>query len=851
MRTSNKIKFPSRLLASLLIAVFVFTPFGFENLKFQKTSADIWTDLGFVVINQDTVWHKTDNLSFSKTVVVTNGATLTIEPGSVVKFSNSQMYGPSVLNVSDGRIIANGTQEEKIVFMPNTNQDRFGISFRNGPEIKPSSFRFVEISKGGYQLELMMYEKPKSILRSAFANANVATLEYFSGKLHIENSKFLNSYYSDIDARLDLTEDNSDDYLEVVNSNFQGSLVNQALDSEVYCELEPENCLKSVLLKNNWYGDMLGPNTPGSMVFSMGEKISGGYLLEGWRSNDLIADPVVIVPGITGSEKFLGKWKLDPITHSYDDLFSSFKNNGYESGVNLFDFPYDWRNNNATTARQLQSRIEGIISGTKVSRVDVVAHSMGGLVARAYVEEISGAIYNDTIDELITLGTPHKGSPASYLKWEAGEGFFTWNDKLAKYHFKQEAEEAGYTDLQSYIKEKIPSVKELLPDYDYLFDISQNQLRSYPENYPRNTFLEELNTERNLGKMQKVRFVNIVGNLGVKSTISKISVINSLISGKWADGMPENFYDSATNRGLEKGNGDETVPISSAEGISADKEIVLDASHSELPTKAQCKVFKELTGRSECEYDENWHITNFLLFNVFSPIDIQIVSPSGKRIGKDFATGEIINEIEGAFYSGFDTENEFVTIPNPEDGEYRILTQTAGEGGEYRIEVIKLAENPIDPQETIESVVKISGTAIPNENTESKIQVEENSVIDLAVKVIEDENPPVIPPVQPPAGNQNGGGSGNVSVGQVSQKKDTKKHHKKKKKKSHKKTKKYAKGVIKRVKQKNTVVKNFGRVLGNSKKMVQKKSETVWKSTTNVSNRLKSFFTNPFGFFRK
>ena len=46
-----------------------------------------------------------------------------------------------------------------------------------------------------------------------------------------------------------------------------------------------------------------------------------------------------------------------------------------------------------------------------------MAHSMGGLVAREYTQS---ADYENDIDQLIFLGTPHRGSPKDYLAWEAG-----------------------------------------------------------------------------------------------------------------------------------------------------------------------------------------------------------------------------------------------------------------------------------------------------------------------------------------------------------------------------------------------------------------------------------------------
>ncbi len=44
-------------------------------------------------------------------------------------------------------------------------------------------------------------------------------------------------------------------------------------------------------------------------------------------------------------------------------------------------------------------------------RIDLVCHSLGGLVARTYLQELGGA---RRVDQCITLGTPHRGTYNSY-----------------------------------------------------------------------------------------------------------------------------------------------------------------------------------------------------------------------------------------------------------------------------------------------------------------------------------------------------------------------------------------------------------------------------------------------------
>ena len=61
-------------------------------------------------------------------------------------------------------------------------------------------------------------------------------------------------------------------------------------------------------------------------------------------------------------------------------------------------------------AGQLAARIEAICAATGAERVALIAHSMGGLVARAYLRRFGTA----RVEQLITIGTPHHGSMLAY-----------------------------------------------------------------------------------------------------------------------------------------------------------------------------------------------------------------------------------------------------------------------------------------------------------------------------------------------------------------------------------------------------------------------------------------------------
>ena len=456
-------------------------------------------------------------------------------------------------------------------------------------------------------------------------------------------------------------------------------------------------------------------------------------------------DPIIIVPGILGSAtKYvggIGKMELDPILHTYDNLVASFEKNGYEKGKNLFEFPYEWRDSNILTAQKLKEKIDEVKTKTGLPSVDLVAHSMGGLVARYYIE---GDGYENDVNQLVTLGTPHRGSPKSYPKWEAGEGFFSWDEVFAKIAFQIEAHVLGYDNLKDYIQSRVISVKELLPDYDYLQEVSSGEMRKYPDNYPQNTFLDFLNSQERLDNLKKISLINIIGNTNENKTITRFRTTESTEDGKWEHGMPENFYENP-KQGIIYEIGDETVPIFSSSGIVSDNGFEINSSHGDLPSDGQCLAINNLSGKNDCEkanvFDK---IRNVLTFGVFSPIDVQVIDPDGKRVGKNFETGEIFDEIPGAFYSGFETENEFLTIPNPIEGEYKLIVQGTG-SGEYKIEINRISENE-EIGETKEITASIFGSAQVGMEKEQKVAVskeeikiiEENPTVDSIIKKIND-----------------------------------------------------------------------------------------------------------------
>lgn len=63
-------------------------------------------------------------------------------------------------------------------------------------------------------------------------------------------------------------------------------------------------------------------------------------------------------------------------------------------------------------AGMLAAEVERVLEATGAGRCQIVGHSLGGLIARHYVQRLGG---EDTVDTVITLGAPHHGTYSAYL----------------------------------------------------------------------------------------------------------------------------------------------------------------------------------------------------------------------------------------------------------------------------------------------------------------------------------------------------------------------------------------------------------------------------------------------------
>jgi hypothetical protein len=138
-------------------------------------------------------------------------------------------------------------------------------------------------------------------------------------------------------------------------------------------------------------------------LITLGGSITGLEL----RADD--ADDGVTAPLLVPDLHLIpGLWKIDGYSRISAYLQQQF---AVTPGRNFFTFPYDWRRDNRAAARRLKEQAGRWLwdwrRESPEAKLILIGHSMGGLVARYYLECLDG--WRDT-RRLVTLGTPYRGS---------------------------------------------------------------------------------------------------------------------------------------------------------------------------------------------------------------------------------------------------------------------------------------------------------------------------------------------------------------------------------------------------------------------------------------------------------
>lgn len=434
------------------------------------------------------------------------------------------------------------------------------------------------------------------------------------------------------------------------------------------------NTGSNIPAQQNYWGGPNGPNQTGA------DTVSGSVDYSNWLSScpplasPSPKTPVVMVPGMGGSwntEALLGggtggTWKKTPFVKVYDNLKNTFLNAGYEEGVNYFEWYYDWRRPVGELAGQLQEFIDTTVLTGPGTKVNLIGHSLGGVVSRAYGQLTAG----EKLNQLVTAGSPHAGAIPAYLLWSGaqlkeGNNWETLGlDLYLHLHGKE------YASPVTAVQNLSPSLKDLLP----LFNFAKN---SAGAEIPVGT-MTAINDY--LSTLSFNLFDTIAGQN--QQTIEWLKLGNRSLTdrllNRWPDGRPANYKYTA--------NGDKTVLTKSALIDGAD-QISLDLNHQDLmQTETGIDAILESLGVGAVPQtgNEQPEFNPALFFLLHSPAEITVTAPGGGQAGFGIAS-----PIPNAFYS---PEDKLLLIYNALAGNYQ--TEITGSGdGQYQLDIGQLTEN--------------------------------------------------------------------------------------------------------------------------------------------------------------
>ncbi len=240
-------------------------------------------------------------------------------------------------------------------------------------------------------------------------------------------------------------------------------------------------------------------------------------------------NPLIFIPGLMGSMgddiiKGMGQWGFGMATLVYKPLINGLEKMGYSVGQDLFICYYDWRKTIKTTIElYLKPLIKEIKETYPNRKIDIIGHSMGGLVARSLIQDYNYG--SGLVDKLILIGTPNRGAVSAYYFWSTGSllknkrGNNFINLIVHGYiwiMFSLMGIAWGRKDLRI-IQENFPGIGELIPSYDYgnilYYKDPEDSLLEIPKANMKyqNSLLNKLNYNLEALFVDDLSLYNIVG----------------------------------------------------------------------------------------------------------------------------------------------------------------------------------------------------------------------------------------------------------------------------------------------------------------------------------------------------
>ncbi len=318
------------------------------------------------------------------------------------------------------------------------------------------------------------------------------------------------------------------------------------------------------------------------------------------KSHHQKRNPLVFVPGLFGSMgnsiiPGTGDWGFGMAASVYEPFIEKLEQLGYTIDEDLFIAFYDWRQDCICCADEYLMKTIALAKAKSRSRkVDIICHSMGGLVARTYVQ---GNNYQGDVNHFIIIGTPNAGAVNDYLFYAGGKLpdqrgiksniFKTLLEGYLWMIGKHQGEKSNIDTIHNLLK----GAQDLLPTMEYgnyLYYLDNNgdkHFVPYDEMHYKNNFLDYINHIYPKTMPRHVK-VTLIAGKGVETNhLLQIDPKGATGGPRWMDGRVVDVSSS-----LE---GDGTVMVKSVLAIEGDR-YVIHGNHEELLDKSLFIIKKKL-----------------------------------------------------------------------------------------------------------------------------------------------------------------------------------------------------------------------------------------------------------------
>ncbi|MED4583781.1 esterase [Brevibacillus choshinensis] len=405
------------------------------------------------------------------------------------------------------------------------------------------------------------------------------------------------------------------------------------------------------------------------------------------REDGIIIFPERADEGFRAIE-YLSYSPLDPIrdtTEQYYSMVKQLEKMGYKKFRSLFAMPYDWRYSSTKNAVALKQKIDLALQRSGASQVQLVAHSMGGLLVRETL--LTNVSYQSKVNRIIYMGTPFLGAPRAYQAIQYGYNFsIPWLD-----------EETG-----KIISEYAPAVYELLPSKKYFQTVGflkkdKNEPYSYDE------FLQDKAIRLSYSPLVKQ-----AGKLHEKWDAKTINVPQYSIVGQGEPTLLGYFFDhyhQAWTPYYDKGMGDGTVPYLSASYAQKDikKKYYVTGEHAKLPSIPQVihQVTQLLQGIEDTQpglrksaSKQQKYLTYILSRDDGSFPEVSVIK-SGKSMTLNQKKKEVWDDLSIEYHGNL----VVLHVKDGEDLEFEQTNRTKAAGDHLQIQRFS-SEDPEQEQET-------------------------------------------------------------------------------------------------------------------------------------------------------